>query len=75
MENNREQKSCNGRCEMCSVNQRTYCASQMAYYNQQEISEIKAILERQNTSNDTCIILREKVSETQENTAESELVG
>ena len=39
-----EQNKCNGRCEMCSVNQRTYCASQMAYFAQQDIAEIKAFL-------------------------------
>lgn len=38
------EKGCNGRCEACNVNQRTYCAAQMAYYAQQEISEIKALL-------------------------------
>lgn len=35
---------CNGRCELCNVNQRTYCAAQMAYYAQQEIYEIKTML-------------------------------
>ena len=44
MENNTTEHKCNGRCEMCNVNQRTYCASQMSYYAQQEIGEIKAIL-------------------------------
>lgn len=38
------ENKCNGRCEECSVNQRTYCASQMAYYAQQEIAAIKAII-------------------------------
>ena len=39
-----EQGKCNGRCESCNVNQRTYCASQMAYFAQQDIAEIKAVL-------------------------------
>ena len=38
------ENKCNGRCEECSINQRTYCASQMAYYAQQEIAAIKAII-------------------------------
>ena len=36
--------SCNGKCEMCNINQRTYCAAQMAYYVQAEISSMKSIL-------------------------------
>ena len=45
MEENKEQQNkCNGRCENCNINQRTYCAAQMAYYNQQEISSIKAVI-------------------------------
>lgn len=44
MEEDVKKPGCTGRCENCSVNQRTYCASQMAYYAQQEISELKAML-------------------------------
>ena len=45
MEENKEQQNqCSGRCENCNINQRTYCAAQMAYYNQQEISSIKAVI-------------------------------
>lgn len=44
MEDNKTTKTCNGRCEECNINQRTYCAAQIAYYNQQEIAEIKAML-------------------------------
>ena len=45
MEENKEQQNkCNGRCENCNINQRTYCAAQMAYYNQQEINSIKAVI-------------------------------
>lgn len=39
-----EKRECDGHCERCNVNQRTYCAAQMAYYNQQEIAEIKDML-------------------------------
>lgn len=38
------ENKCSGRCEECSINQRTYCAAQMAYYAQQEIAEMKAYL-------------------------------
>lgn len=38
------ENKCNGRCEECNVNQRSYCACQMAYYTQQQMAEIKAIL-------------------------------
>ena len=44
MEDDSKKVGCSGRCENCNVNQRTYCASQMAYYAQQEIAEIKAFL-------------------------------
>ena len=44
MEGETKKQGCTGRCEKCNVNQRTYCASQMAYYAQQEIAEIKAML-------------------------------
>lgn len=62
MENNYTQKGCTGRCENCNVNQRTYCAAQMAYYAQQDIAEIKAYLAslEQNKDNDGIVILREE---------------
>jgi hypothetical protein len=41
-----EEKKCTGRCEMCSPNQRTYCAAQKAYYIEQDMAEIKALLKR-----------------------------
>ena len=45
MEENKEQpKKCDGHCETCNINQRTYCAAQIAYYNQQEINAIKAAM-------------------------------
>lgn len=44
MENEDKKIGCTGRCENCNVNQRTYCASQMAFYAQSEISTIKSML-------------------------------
>ena len=41
-----EEKKCTGRCEMCSPNQRTYCAAQKVYYIEQDMAEIKALLKR-----------------------------
>ena len=62
MESNYTQKGCTGRCENCNVNQRTYCASQMAYYAQQEIAEIKAILASfvRPKEEDSVLILRDE---------------
>lgn len=56
---------CSGHCENCNINQRTYCAAQMAYYAQQEINAIRASLSDFLRQDDKHIILREK---TQENT-------
>ena len=50
-----ERKGCDGHCEKCNLNQRTYCAAQMAYYNQQEIAAIKAAMRE--VSPDELIIL------------------
>ena len=67
MEENKEQpKKCDGHCETCNINQRTYCASQMAYYLQGEISQIKAILARLEAKGDTSIILHEKCAENED---------
>lgn len=54
------ENKCNGRCEECSINQRTYCAAQMAYYSQQEIAEIKAILASSGSKeeSDDIVVLR-----------------
>lgn len=62
MEGENKKVGCSGRCENCNVNQRTYCASQMAYYAQQEIAEIKAILASFNRpkEEDSIVILREE---------------
>ena len=58
-----ENKKCDGHCENCTINQRTYCAAQMAYYNQNEISQIKAIVASLSTPDDRNIILKDKVQE------------
>ena len=51
------ENKCNGKCEECSVNQRTYCASQMAYYAQQQIAEIKAAIAALGRHDDDCIVV------------------
>lgn len=57
------ENKCNGRCEECSVNQRTYCSSQIAYYVQREIAEIKAMLLAMSRKDDGClVVLREAES-------------
>lgn len=62
MEGEVKKVGCSGRCENCNVNQRTYCASQMAYYAQQEIAEIKAILASfsNKKEEDSIVVLREE---------------
>ena len=62
MEDNSKKVGCSGRCENCNLNQRTYCAAQMAYYAQQEIAEIKALLASfsQRKEEDAIVILREE---------------
>ena len=64
--NNIQPKKCDGHCETCNINQRTYCAAQMAYYLQGEISQIKAVLARLADKGDTNIILREKCAENED---------
>lgn len=64
MEENKEQpKKCDGHCETCNINQRTYCAAQIAYYNQQELASIKAVLATFMASGEQCIITHEKSQE------------
>lgn len=50
-----ENKKCTGRCEMCTPNQRTYCAAQKSYYMEQDIADIKRLLISQNVMVDTII--------------------
>ena len=59
MEN--EVRQCDGRCEKCNIYQRTYCSAQMAYYNQQEIAEIKRMLVSQSDSTVQTIISKDVV--------------
>lgn len=61
MEGENKKVGCSGRCENCNVNQRTYCASQMAYYAQQEMNEIKAYLVSlvKSKYEDSIVVLRE----------------
>ena len=61
MEGENKKVGCSGRCENCNVNQRTYCAAQMAYYAQQEIEEIKAFLASlAQKKEDAIVVLREE---------------
>ena len=64
--NNTQPKKCDGHCETCNINQRTYCAAQMAYYAQGEISQIKSILARLEDKGDSNIILQEKSAENED---------
>ena len=73
MEENKEQpKKCDGHGETCNINQRTYCAAQIAYYNQQEIAEIKSFLSDFCKRGDGDIILREKSENIADSEAENE---
>lgn len=70
--NDTQPKKCDGHCETCNINQRTYCAAQMAYYAQGEISQIKAVLARLEDKGDNNIILQEKCAENEDKDAMSE---
>lgn len=73
MEENKEQpKKCDGHCETCNINQRTYCAAQIAYYNQQEIAEIKSFLSDFCKRGEESIILKEKSENIADSEAENE---
>lgn len=65
-------QKCDGHCETCNINQRTYCAAQMSYYMQAEMGQIKAVLARFCDKSDTSIILRNKIEENEGNNAISE---
>ena len=43
-----ENRKCDGHCERCNANQRSYCSSQISYYNMQEIAAIKSMLQKLN---------------------------
>lgn len=73
MEENKEQpKKCDGRCETCNINQRTYCAAQISYYNQQEIAVIKSFLSDFCKRGEEDIILKEKSENIADSEAENE---
>ena len=57
---------CSGHCENCNINQRTYCAAQMAYYAQQEINAIRASLSEFLRKDDKHIILMEKTQQSED---------
>lgn len=69
---NPQPKKCDGRCETCNINQRTYCSAQIAYYNQQEIAEIKAVLATFIAADQQGIITHEKISENEDISVKSE---
>lgn len=73
MEENKEQpKKCDGRCETCNINQRTYCAAQIAYYNQQEINAIKAAMTDFLACGKGTIITKNKIEENEDMSIQSE---
>ena len=73
MEENKEQpKKCDGHCETCNINQRTYCAAQIAYYNQQEINAIKAAISDFLACGKETIITRNKSEENENISVQSE---
>lgn len=73
MEENKEQpKKCDGHCETCNINQRTYCAAQIAYYNQQEINAIKAAMTDFLSCGRETIITRNKSEENENISVQSE---
>lgn len=71
-EKNEQAKKCDGRCETCNINQRTYCAAQISYYNQQEIAEIKSFLSDFCKRGEGDIILREESKNIADSEAENE---
>lgn len=55
-----EEKICKGRCELCSTNQRTYCAAQKSLYMEQDIAEIKSLLRRYAGEVETLVVKEEE---------------
>ena len=68
----KETRTCDGHCDRCNMNQRTYCSAQMAYYNQQEIAEIKAILTKKDSEAIQTIQRDNKVARIADDEAENE---
>lgn len=71
-ENNEQPKKCDGHCETCNINQRTYCAAQIAYYNQQEINAIKAAMADFLACGKETIITKNKIEENENMSVQSE---
>lgn len=71
-ENKEQQKKCDGHCETCNINQRTYCAAQIAYYNQQEINAIKAAISDFLACGRETIITKNKSEENENISVQSE---
>ena len=59
MEEKKEIGVCNGRCEMCNINQRSYCSAQKAYYIEQELIEIKRLLSKGNDDKIETLFIKE----------------
>ena len=53
------ENKCTGRCEMCTPNQRSYCAAQKVYYLEQDIAEIKMLLASKESI--STIVTKEKI--------------
>ena len=56
-----EEKKCTGRCELCTPNQRTYCAAQKMYYMEQDIADIKKLLSGKNDDTITTIVAKDDI--------------
>ena len=69
---NPQPKKCDGHCETCNINQRTYCAAQIAYYNQQEINAIKAAISDFLACGRETIITKNKSEENENISVQSE---
>lgn len=54
-------KKCDRHCETCNINQRTYCAAQIALYNQEEIGKIRAILDNFTFIGSGDVIVKNKI--------------
>ena len=58
-----EEKKCTGRCELCTPNQRTYCAAQKTYYMEQDIADIKKLLSGKDDGTITTIVAKDDIED------------
>ena len=58
-----ETKKCDGRCETCDINQRTYCCAQRMYYLMGDISAIRAQISHLFSTDNKTIIIDDKMQE------------